>query len=267
MTFSATCKNRRLLCVQLGVASLLVAGIASSSFSGTIDFSGALTDDASTGISNAVTYTHKVAGSEAATIEGVVFDVLTTASAPANFTWSVSSGVKDEIDNNNGDWVPATGGVTGPGLIDLLDSFTFNNGDGANVGSSQNFVLSNLSIGQTYETRLYIRAWDDAGVGRDIDLTFTHGIESDSITIEEDRPQNAPVNLSTVHDAYYISYTFTALATSLDIDAEVAAGGDGSFHMYGLTNQEVVPEPSTLVLALCGLIGVVGFARRRRMKK
>ena len=77
--------------------------------------------------------------------------------------------MKNQIDNNNGGWNLGASGVTGPGLQGLLGSFTYNN-DG-NAGSNQTFTLSALTPGQTYETRLYMRKWDNSdGTRPDGDL-------------------------------------------------------------------------------------------------
>jgi len=244
--------------VPIFIFAVLFIAAGNETSAGTITISGALTDDASTGISTSETYTHAISGGQAVTVNGVSFDLLDSGTTPANFTWNTNSWNKSQVTNNNNDWVPATGGVTGTGILALLNDFTYS-GTGAGVGAYQTFTLSGLTGGQQYDARLYIRLWDTAGSGRDIDLTFTNGTEIDSLTFEEDRPQNPPINLA-LHNAYYINYRFTAQGTSLVIDAEVAAGGNGSFHMYGMSNQ-VIPEPSTL--ALIGL-GAVGLIRRRK---
>ena len=222
-----------------------------------------LTDDASSGISTGNTYTHAISGGNAATVNGVNFETLNPTATPANFIWDTGVNNKSFIVSNNGDWVPATGGVTGPGLQGLLAGFTFS-GNGTASPASQTFSLSGLTIGESYETRLYIRIWDTDGSGRPLDLSFTHGIESDSAgTVPEDRP-SIVIGGGNDQQAYYVNYAFTAQDTQLDIVAGVnAAGGlnSGSAHMYALSNQVAIPEPSSLALAGLGFFGLL---RRRR---
>jgi len=222
-----------------------------------------LTDDASSGISGSNTYTHAISGGNAATVNGVNFETLTNLVTPANFNWDTGANTKNVIGSNNGDWLPATGGVTGAGLQSLLAGFTFS-GNGHTSPSSQTYSLTGLTVGESYETRLYVRVWDTDGSGRPLDLSFTHGVESDSAgTVPEDRP-SAVLGGGNDHQAYYVNYAFTAQDTQLDIIAGVnAAGGanSGSAHMYALSNQVAIPEPSSLALAGLGLFGLL---RRRR---
>ena len=79
----------------------------------------------------------------------------------------------------------------------------------------------------------------------------------------EDRPGTV-LGTGNNNQAYYLNYRFTSLAATLDIDATVPAaalGDSGSFHMFGISNQ-VVPEPSSMTLAMA--LGLIGIARRRR---
>jgi hypothetical protein len=239
-----------------------------SASAGTVSISGPLTTDASSGISTSNTYTHAIAGSRATTVNGVNFQLLNATTTPANFNW-VSTGGKNEIVGNLNTWVPANGGVVGPGLhsaglTGLLDSFTYA-GAGADPGGSQTFTLSGLIVGTTYDARLYIRSWDSGGSGRPIALTFTNGAEVDPAPVSpEDRPGTI-LGTGNQDQALYVNYRYTALTSDLIINAAVPAGspvGSGSFHMFGVTNQ-VIPEPCTaasLVLAL----GLFAGARRRR---
>ena len=229
---------------------------------GTVSLGSPLTDDASSLISPANTYTHAISGGTTATINGVPFQQLQSGVIPANFLW-VSTGSQDQVQNNNGDWVPANGGVTGAGLIDLLESFTYS-GTGANAPSSQTFTLSGLIAGTTYDTRMYIRVWDTEASGRPIQFTMTNGAEIDTFAGLEDRPGDV-LGTGNQHHAYFVNYRYTAQGNSLLINAAVPATApvdSGSFHMYGLTNQ-VVPEPGTAA-SLALALGLVGMIRRRR---
>lgn len=248
--------------MKLKFLSLAALGLSlAPTQAGTISLSSPLTTDASSGISSSNTYTHAVSGGLPATVNGVVFADQSPASNLANFTW-ISSGGKNEIENNRNTWNPAAGGVTGAGLLSLLDSFTYAGG-GAAAGSTQRFSLLGLSIGQTYDTRVYIRMWDTGGSGRTIDFSMSHGAEVNTFSGPEDRP-GAVLGTGNNDQAYYVNYRFTALATTLNIDANVPAGAplnSGSFHMFGITNQ-VVPEPSSVTLTLA--LGLLGIMRRRR---
>lgn len=248
----------------------LALPLASAS-AGVISISGPLTTDASSQISTSRPYTHAISGGAANTVNGVNFALLSPTVTPANFTW-VSSGGKNQIvgsANGINTWVPATGGVVGPGLhsagnTGLLDSFTYA-GAGADPGASQTFTLSNLILGTIYDARLYIRSWDTGGSGRPIALTFTNGAEvNPAAASPEDRPGTV-LGTGNQHQAYYVNYRYTALTPNLVISAVVPAtapAGSGSFHMFAVTNQ-VIPEPCTAV-SLALALGLLGSARRRR---
>lgn len=223
-----------------------------------------VTDDASTGISTAKTYSHKISGGGDVTINGVVFDVLTNVLTPPNFAWTpvnaTNNGSRDFINDNNGEWVPATGGVTGSGLLSLFDSFTYA-GNGAAVGTSkQTYTLSGLTPGESYQLRIYIRMWDENPLGskRPVDFVFKNGAETPVRpfqTLYEDRA-DIMLGSSNIHEAYYLSFDYVAQGTSLVIDAEIPASNvfiadSGSFHLYGLTN-ELTSQPAP-AMAITGV--------------
>ena len=206
---------------------------------------GVVTDEISTGIKSSDTYTHKISGGSAATVNGVSLDVLDTVTTPANFAWNGNAGGKNIIGPaiNNGTWVPASGNVTGDGNFQLFGTFTYSGG-GAAPGNSQQFTLSALEVGLAYEMRVFIRKWDD-GTVRPQYLKFTNGAQVTNFYILEDRPGTVLGN-GNHNSAYYISYTYVAQSTTLTLDATVAnvSSGDGSFHMYGMTNRIAGPIPS-----------------------
>jgi PEP-CTERM motif len=245
------------LCAAIAVLSLV------SARAGTIGISGPLTTDASSGISTSNTYTHTISGGGAESVNGVAFALLDSGNTPANFSWVVSS-VKNQINDNNGGWSVVGSGVSHPGLLGLLGSFTFNN-NGA-PGSNQTFTLTSLTPGTTYETRLYMRKWDDSTARGQLASFTAGGAPTDTITFYEDHPEVSPILQPSRESAWYLSYTYTAdasgsLAIRFDVQESGNVQGDpGSFHMYGLTNQ-VIPEPSAM--ALLG-IGMLGLVRRRR---
>lgn len=243
-----------LACIGLG---------CSASRAGVFSLSGAFSSDASSQISTTNTYTHAVSGGTVATVNGVNFAQLSPGVIPANFAWDSSTFGFNEVLNNLGQWNPAAGGVAEAGLLDLLESFTYS-GNGPEAGSSQTYILSGLTPGVTYDTRLYQRVWDLGTSGRPIDLTFSHGAEVDTYPgLLQDRPGTV-LGSGNQHEAYYLSYVFTAQGTQLTINAAVPAGApfnSGSYHMYALTNQ-VVPEPAAAAL-LAAVAALAGAGRRR----
>jgi len=232
--------------VLLGFLGLVLL-LAQLGQAGVISLGPAITTDASTGISSFLkTYTHAVSGGEAVTVNGVGFDLLNSGTTPANFVWDTYGLNKSQVTNNNNNWNPATGGVTGAGAQALLNDFTYSS-NGANPGAHQSFTIAGLTPGSAYETRLYIRAWDTTGgSGRPIDVTFTNGAEVDPTgTVPEDRP--SMLGYPNDHSAYYVSYAYTAQGTTMTIDAAVSAvapPNSGSAHLYALTNEDVgTPGP------------------------
>lgn len=216
-----------------------------------------ITTDASSGISPDKTYTHAISGGGAATVNGVVFSVLNSVETPADFTWDTGLFTRNQINPiNNGAWLPLEGGVTEPGLQGLLGGFSYS-GNGDQAGRSQTFTLSGLTAGTTYELRLYLRAWSEATV-RPIDFSFTNGaapVEVPFGALILDRPGTV-LNTDNFHSAYYLSFTYTAEASDLVIQAKVpdsAVGSSGSYHMYGMTH-EVVPPPA-------GTLAITGVSR------
>lgn len=244
------------LCSTLACVALVGAAQA-----GTFIISDPFTTPASTGISSSKEYTHAISGGEGVTVNGVEFESLNPLSGATNFTWTSTGGTASLV-TRFGDW-DAKPGLAGTSVEDLLSGFTFAPG-GANPGHFQTFSLLGLTPGEQYETRLYIRVWDDGGSGRPIDIFTMNGSEMDMyFDLIEDRPEEMIAGASR-DDAYYFGYSFTAQSDRLDIYASVLAGGvadSGSFHLYALTN-EVIPEPSQV--SLLGIGVALLFMRRRR---
>ncbi|MGC6466668.1 MAG: hypothetical protein ACON5N_13875 [Akkermansiaceae bacterium] len=199
-----------------------------------------ITDDASSDIDASKTYTHAISGGNATIVNGVNFDVLSSTIMPANLLWDTNGFTFNEVVQNNGDWLPGDGGVTGPEIISLLDSFSYSS-TGAAPGASQRYTLTGLTPGVNYDLRLYVRMWDTEGSSRPIDLIFTNGTEvvQPYGALPEDRP-GALTGTGNHHEAYYLNFNYTAQGTELVIDATIAdcnPAVSGSYHLYGLTNE------------------------------
>ncbi len=209
-----------------------------------------LSDDASTGISTAKTYTHAISGGAATTLNGVAFAPLTAGETPANLIWDLATaGGAGVIVDNLGEWDPEAGGVTGEGLVSLLSSFTFPTGK--TPSGYQDFVLTGLVPGQQYELSLFMRTWDLDGPGRPIDLHFINGQDTRQLTgpILVDRPDISFPDAS-VHAACVIRYRYTADAGEVTLRAQIPSTedptveGTGGLHLYGLANavEGAVPQ-------------------------
>ncbi len=201
---------------------------------------GRVTDESSTGINTGETFTHKISGGGAATVNGVVMNVLDTSNTPANFSWDGGKGGKNVVTPiSNSSWVPSLGGVTGAGNLAFFGGFTYS-ANGVTAGDSQTFTLSGLEKGRVYETRIFVRRWSTSW--RPIVLKFINGTGVTDFFLLEDRPGTMLGN-GNDDSAYYISYNYIAEGTSLVIQATVPPpGADASFHLFGLTNR-VIPSP------------------------
>ncbi|MFT5122079.1 MAG: hypothetical protein ACI97B_000706 [Verrucomicrobiales bacterium] len=202
-----------------------------------------ITSDADSGISTNVTYTHKLdfgQGDPGALINGVPFDAYTTAAnGSLNFMRTVSSGgLADHPGNENHN-------VTGA-LINLLTDMYYNSNNAD--GGTTTWTLSGLTPGVTYDTRIYVRQWG-AGPNRRVTLNFDPdgaGPITDSTgLICEDEATTA--GMATGNQAYYISYTFTAVSGADLVITATQQNLNNSWHLYGISNQLTEPSAALAV--------------------
>jgi hypothetical protein len=209
-----------------------------------------MTDDASTGLDPAKTYTHLVSGGQPSTVNGVTFETVSPTISPANVIWDSMGRSMNQVIANNGDWDPVAAGVSA-NVETLLGSFTYS-GNGPNPGDTQRFTLTGLSPGASYDLRIYSRQWDTEGSGRPSDLVFTNGDETVRPFgfLPLDRP-GILTRSGIQTDAYYLTYQYTAQTTELIVDATVplcAPPNSGSFHMYALSNEIASGAPLGQIL-------------------
>lgn len=206
-----------------------------------------ITTDLDSEIDSGKIYTHAISGGEAGIVNGVFFESLEPTITPANFEWNTFGRDRSEINANPGQWAPDTAAI--PQLFTLLSSFTYSS-NGASPGSRQQFTLSGLTPGQTYDLRFYLRPWSLTNTARPIDLVFTNGdqVVQPYFTFPEDR-LGSILGLPDQQQTLFLSFNYTAEGTELVIDANVpecAASVSGSFHMYALTNEVSSPLDSLL---------------------
>lgn len=201
-----------------------------------------ITNDADSGISSSNVYTHAIdfGTGGTATVNGVVFgnDVNDAAGGRAN------AGTRDYGPNPHpgADDEPAPA-VTGD-VASVFFDFVYN---GPDLGYVE---LTGLTSGRSYELRLYERAWDYQGDVRAYSAGFDVGgdgsVEFETPVIDQSDATQTPPGLSG-DVSYVISYVYEADASGkiriiIDlVDEEVA-----TYHVYGLTNQDISPPPPVI---------------------
>ncbi len=208
--------------------ALLVAGLTSGGSPGAAELRFIpITGDADSEISAAKTYTHTVdfGNGTAATINDVVF----TRNTNTPMAGLILSGTNNSH-NGNAD----TGVADTEGIHQLLMDMVYRNPP----GGTQLITLNNLTPGQEYDVRIYVRPWV-AGAERRHTIRFdidSDGIIDDTIdSINEDNPTEDPPGFINANQAYIMSYTFYSHGS---ITIDLTALGDGNWHIYGLTNEE-----------------------------
>jgi len=138
-------------------------------------------------------------------------------------------------------------GTTGDAGYDTLLS-TFDYGGGAGV-TQISVGGGNLFPGTQY--RIQIRFTDDRSPEIDNVMRFGDGfgggIGANTVDLND--------------DGQYAIGTFTADAATQTLAMDPQGFGNSSFNAYQI---RLIPEPSTFALAALGLLGLIGFGRRRR---
>ena len=185
-----------------------------------------LTDDASSGISSAKTYTHALdfGDQPAATVNGVAFTQVTAASGTLSGTSYGWSGFPTDKHNNFGDWTN-TVPVSAVGLRALLRDMLY-------AGRATTVKLTGLVPGAAYELRLYTRSWD--GLASTTERTVLYSFHPSADVAPAARfAFDKNHNLPTVIIFRYVATTpeLTIASTSLSVTSNPWSG------FYGLTHE------------------------------
>ncbi|UCD50165.1 MAG: discoidin domain-containing protein [Phycisphaerales bacterium] len=233
--------NRIRIKVILAAVAMAILGLATTSAkAGTISYV-KITGDADCGIDAENAYTHTLdfgTGTPGALINGVQFDAYNAAAnGTLNFNREVATGLLSDHAGNAGH------NVSG-GLVDLLTDMYYNGNN--EVDGTTTWTLSGLTAGYTYHTRIYTRQWG-AGGTRHVTFVFDPdgaGPVSDS-TDMINQDDATSVGFANGNDAYYINYEFTAVAGEDLVITLTQDIYNYSWHLYGLTNQEIATQSAS----------------------
>jgi len=190
------------------------------------------------------TYTHALnfggSGVSDTAVNGVPFLATGTGAFPGgngNITYPQAWGPGPHSNNITGD-------------NGLADQFIHSNGSQANLD------LTGLTAGEQYLLKLFSVGWNNTDR-----TTFINDLDvvGEEINFYPDNPGPGAGNGTVV------SYLYTAQPDG-ELNISLSFGGNQSPHLYALTNQlipTVIPEPSTFLIWAIGLLGIIGWRRRR----
>ncbi len=200
-----------------------------------------ITSDADSGISNSKIYTHAIDfGTQAvggvATINSVVFVDGDGGSFPAigGGSETIGTGASSIPVDHAGD-SGANAYVTGD-MQDLVYDMTYND-------ATAQINITGLTAGKEYQFKFYHRVW---GGDRPIDFGFdTDGIGSGIAGSEhtgsfnEADATDPDASFGSSTQVYALTYNYTLSAGVTTLTIYIDQTGTGSYHLYGLTNEEL----------------------------
>ena len=228
-----------------------ITGDAAWSFLTTAIYFVAFNSDADSGIDSANTYTHAIDFGNndvrpIATINGVVFANGNTGAFPAigGSSQTVGTGSSTIPNSHAGNDVAAPF-LADAGIRNLVGDMIFNN-------AAAQIDLTGLTPGQAYRFRLYHRPWT-IGPQRAQTIAFdTDGLPGaeHSAIFDEDNASLPDPGFATVTQPNALTYDYTLPPgqTTLTVNINNTAGG--TYHLYGLTNEERVDADPPILVAI-----------------
>lgn len=136
-------------------------------------------------------------------------------------------------------------------------------------GTRQRFVWGVLSASNNDQINVYFRNWAGTMYYGDLlendtwyNMRYTMDLSTRTCTIEYKKAGET---------SYTTDPKFTNFATGIPtadsytfIDLRIGGQGGTAFDNFVLSDPTVIPEPSTLALLVCGLIGLLAYAWRKR---
>ena len=207
-----------------------------------------ITGDTDCEIDSVKVYTHAVdfgSDSPRALINGVQFQAGgTTFGSIAGTSATVGTGTTTIPTAHGGDSsaAPYLNGGSPCNMENLVEDMNYN-------AATAQITLTGLTPGQPYRFRLYNRVWGAAAASRAQNIGFdTNGVGTliagaeDTGTFNQDNATNPDPSFANWWQVNACTYDYTLAAGVTQLKVYINATGGGTYHLYGLTNEEAGPD-------------------------
>jgi hypothetical protein len=218
------------------------AGISDNTtwnFSNTLQFQ-PISNDEDSGIDPRELYTHAIdfGSSAVAVINGVTFQSNFGDPTGTSATIGTGSTNMPSTHAGNDNAAPYLNGASAASIEDLMKDMKYNS-------ANTQITLTGLTPGVNYQIRLYNRAWSASAEDRSQDIGFeTNGVGTTIADAEltssfsEDDASQAEVFFEDWHQVYALRYNYVLSPGVTQLVIYINRTGTGTYHFYGLINQE-----------------------------